>query len=217
MLVIERRIGDKVFIGNDVIIQVVAVHGHNRVRIGFDVPAGIPIWRDAAPEPAEGDDADVASRLEEIFHSGDRSTAGRDDHLDRDRLDVLLVEDDPVHTRLIERAIRRAPWVDLRVLSSGNEVLDELVMHRSAKRPDLILLDLGLPDISGMDILRALKQNAGLRDVPVVVLSAMDTDEAIQSCLDLGANAYVSKSDHYDVLCRSLYRIANFWRHAEHV
>ena len=117
---------------------------------------------------------------------------------------IVMVEDDEGHSRLIEKNIRRAGVSnDIVAFADGSSVLAYLLGadgsgEVSAGRHLLILLDLNLPDMSGIDILQRLKSNVHLKRVPVVVLTTTDDSQEIQRCYDLGANVYMTKPVNYD-------------------
>ena len=101
--------------------------------------------------------------------------------------DILVIEDDPVIGAILERVLGHEGHVVqvVRQLSLGREVLE-------AREPDLILLDLNLPDGSGLEFLRALRQDMQ-RTTPVMVLSGMRQEDHIVRGLKLGADDYVTK------------------------
>ena len=111
---------------------------------------------------------------------------------------IVMIEDDDGHARLIEKNIRRAgvsnPIVHLR---DGTGALDFLFGPGDAARADhlpfMILLDLNLPDMSGVDILRRVKADGHLRRTPVIVLTTTDDKAEIERCYDLGCNVYITK------------------------
>src|SRR4051812_8202389 len=117
---------------------------------------------------------------------------------------IAMIEDDEGHARLIEKNLRRAgvhneivPLVDgaaaVRFLfGADGSGLD------NKGRPLLILLDLNLPDMFGIDILKRIKENANLRASPVVVLTTTDDMAEIQRCYDLGCNVYITKPVDYE-------------------
>jgi CheY-like chemotaxis protein len=129
---------------------------------------------------------------------------------------IVMIEDDMGHARLIERNIRRAGINnELLTFSAGLEALDFLLGPDesgtvSANRQLLILLDLNLPDISGIDVLARLKRNAHLRLTPVVVLTTTDDAREIQRCYDLGANVYVTKPVNYEAFSNAIIQLGLF-------
>ena len=87
---------------------------------------------------------------------------------------VLYIEDNAINTTLVERILRARPGVTFGSAPDGRTGLDRAERHR----PDLVLLDLDLPDIGGEQVLAALRASATTRDIPVIVLSG-DTDPAL--------------------------------------
>ena len=112
-------------------------------------------------------------------------------------IEILLVEDNPADIRLTREALK-----DARVLNSLHVVVDGVAAmsylrqqgaHAAAARPDLILLDLNLPRMDGREVLAAIKEDAGLKRIPVVVLTTSKAEEDIVRSYNLHANAYVTK------------------------
>ena len=102
---------------------------------------------------------------------------------------ILQVEDNPSNIQLLERILRRRPGVHLRTAQSGAEAIDLAL----AIRPELVLLDLNLPDMSGRDVLARLKAEPETTDIPIVMLSADATESQIERMLAAGAVAYLTK------------------------
>lgn len=130
---------------------------------------------------------------------------------------IVMVEDDEGHARLIERNIRRA-GVNNEIISftNGTEALAFLLGpdgsgEVSAKRSTLILLDLNLPDMTGVDILDKVKSNVHLRRSPVIVLTTTDDQREIQRCYDLGANVYITKPVDYDNFANAIRQLGLFF------
>ncbi|HSI40127.1 MAG TPA: response regulator [Xanthobacteraceae bacterium] len=128
-----------------------------------------------------------------------------------------MVEDDEGHARLIERNIRRAGVSNEIVpFTNGTEALVYLLGadgsgQVSAGRHLLILLDLNLPDMTGVDILEKVKANAHTRRSPVVVLTTTDDAREIQRCYDLGANVYITKPVNYDGFANAIRQLGMFF------
>jgi PAS domain S-box-containing protein len=102
---------------------------------------------------------------------------------------VLYIEDNLANLRLIERILALRPHVSLQTSMQGRLGLDLARQHA----PDLILLDLNLPDIAGRDVLLELRADPATRPIPVVVISADASPGQVQRLLDAGANGYVTK------------------------
>ena len=131
------------------------------------------------------------------------------------RFAVLLVEDDPMHAKIISRILSKTAATEVAVASSGEEAVERLCnafqADGSGSVPSLIVLDLRLPGMSGLDVLVKIKSDRQLRRTPVVILSSSDEPLDIERCFDAGANAFVTKSPNHDEFCASLSRIADFW------
>lgn len=102
---------------------------------------------------------------------------------------VLYVEDNMSNVQLIERALHRLDNVELRVCNQGRQG----IMLARTLEPDLVLLDLHLPDIGGEEVLADLRSDELTKQIPVVILSADATDSQIRKLLASGANEYLTK------------------------
>ncbi|MDP2310733.1 MAG: response regulator [Pseudomonadota bacterium] len=131
---------------------------------------------------------------------------------------ILVAEDDADDRLLIGTALARtAINPDVRYVTDGRALLDYLRREgpwcepRSSPRPDLVLLDLNMPRMSGRDGLRVLKQDPALRCVPIVVFTTSDDPRDVETCYDAGANAFVTKPCTIAELTRALAAIVEFW------
>jgi hypothetical protein len=138
--------------------------------------------------------------------------------------DVLLVEDNEDEIVMVQHTLKRAGLTDRpHVVRDGRAALDLLLGPRRyaaassplAEVPDVILLDLGLPKVSGLDVLRRIKENARLSDIPVVVLSGSDDEETAHVCMDLGANMYILKPISYVQVMNVIVAVQKHWLAAE--
>ena len=130
---------------------------------------------------------------------------------------ILMIEDDDGHARLIEKNIRRA-GVNNEIIPfvNGTDALAYLFGpdgsgEVSAHRPLLILLDLNLPDMTGVAILEKVKGNLHTRRTPVVVLTTTDDEREIQRCYDLGANVYITKPVDYEGFANAIRQLGLFF------
>lgn len=130
---------------------------------------------------------------------------------DRNRaVSIVMIEDDEGHARLIEKNIRRAGVAnDIVTFGNGSQALDYLLSAR-LPRPYLILLDLNLPDMTGVDILSAIKSNDNTRRAPVIVLTTTDDKREVEKCYDLGANVYIVKPLNYDSFANAIRQLGLF-------
>lgn len=129
---------------------------------------------------------------------------------------IVMIEDDEGHARLIERNIRRA-GVNNQITSfrNGTDGLNYLFGadgsgEESAQRSMLILLDLNLPDMTGVDILAKVKSNVHTRRSPVIILTTTDDEREIKRCYDLGANVYITKPVNYESFANAIQQLGLF-------
>ncbi|MFQ6133156.1 MAG: response regulator [Armatimonadota bacterium] len=128
---------------------------------------------------------------------------------------ILLIEDSATDVQITRRALRR--WsvpCSLYVARDGEEGLEFL--HRrgryeGAPRPNIILLDLNLPKLSGHDVLKQIKADEELRRIPVVMFTASQDEADISTSYDLGVNAYMCKSEDPDTAQTRLGALEEYW------
>ena len=129
---------------------------------------------------------------------------------------IVMMEDDEGHARLIERNIRRAGVNnEIMPFTDGTAALAFLLGpdgsgEVNADHALLVLLDLNLPDMTGVDILTKIKSNHHLKRTPVVVLTTTDDQREIQRCYDLGANVYITKPVNYDNFANAIRQLGLF-------
>ncbi|AVF04821.1 MAG: response regulator [Devosia indica] len=130
---------------------------------------------------------------------------------------IIMVEDDEGHARLIEKNIRRAGVANEIVpFTNGTDALAYLMGPDGSGlvnkgRQLLVLLDLNLPDMTGIDILEKVKNNEHTKRSPVVVLTTTDDQREIQRCYDLGANVYITKPVDYDGFANAIKQLGLFF------
>ncbi len=130
---------------------------------------------------------------------------------------IVMIEDDEGHARLIERNIRRAGVNnELVAFSNGTEALAFMMGpdgsgEVSSKKHILVLLDLNLPDMTGITILEKIKANTHTKRSPVIVLTTTDDAREIQRCYDLGANVYITKPVDYDNFANAIRQLGLFF------
>jgi len=130
---------------------------------------------------------------------------------------IIMIEDDEGHARLIERNIRRS-GVNNEIIpfSTGTDAVKHLFGSdgtglNQKGRALLILLDLNLPDMTGIDILRQIKDNKYLRTTPVVVLTTTDDSHEIKRCYELGCNVYITKPVNYESFANAIRQLGLFF------
>jgi CheY-like chemotaxis protein len=128
---------------------------------------------------------------------------------------ILLVEDSPDDVLLTEEALRRGRMArGLRVVSDGEAALDFLYRrgkYAGEARPDLVLLDLNLPRMNGMEVLEHMKKSAELRTVPVVALTSSTAERDVLQAYDNYVSAYVTKPLDVDEYIRAVRAVEDFY------
>jgi len=131
---------------------------------------------------------------------------------------ILLVEDNNSDIELTFRAIQRLEaHFDMIVCRDGQEALDFLfakgkyASRDSNELPQLILLDINLPKINGIEVLKEIRHQNDTRFIPVVMLTTSDEDSDIQNCYENGVNSYVCKPVDYSIFCNTLKSIGEYW------
>jgi len=131
---------------------------------------------------------------------------------------ILLVEDNPADVKITQRALKESALsVDLIVVRDGQEAVEYLLRQgRHAANqvwrvPDLILLDLNLPGMTGLEVLNRVRSTAELRTVPVVVLTTSRRLEDVQQVYAAGANTYIEKPQEFARFVQVLQTIQRYW------
>jgi CheY-like chemotaxis protein len=131
---------------------------------------------------------------------------------------ILLVEDSPEDFETTERAFRRSGLKNpIYRCADGDEALDFL--HRrgqysdpeKAPRPGVILLDLNLPGTDGREVLSEIKNDPGLKQIPVIVLTTSKDERDVEVCYRCGANSYIQKPVDLDGFMKAIERLNDYW------
>lgn len=125
---------------------------------------------------------------------------------------IILAEDDDGHASLVQRNLERAGLINgfLRV-SDGQELLDLLFGgEHSQTEPPVILLDINMPRIDGIEALRQIKANPDTRHIPVIMLTTTDDPREVDRCYALGCNVYVTKPVDYEAFIDAIRRLGMF-------
>jgi two-component system response regulator len=133
-------------------------------------------------------------------------------------VEILLVEDNPEDVELTLHALRQEKLANsIQVARDGEEALDFLFCrgqftHRSFERPPrVVLLDLKLPKVDGLDVLREIKQDARTRPIPVVILTASREEKDMVNGYHLGANGYIQKPVDFDNFREAVRQLGLYW------
>jgi two-component system response regulator len=132
-----------------------------------------------------------------------------------DTVEILLVEDNPKDVELTLHALRKNNLANkVHVARDGQEALDFFFgpnNDRKAPRPKLILLDLKLPKVHGLDVLRRLKGDPSTKAIPVVVLTSSTMEKDMVESYDLGVNSYLQKPIDFTQFIESAKNIGLYW------
>lgn len=135
-----------------------------------------------------------------------------------DIIDILIVEDNPHDVELTRRALRKRNIANpIFVAEDGAEALDFIYCRGQysgrdlATLPKVILLDLKLPKINGLDVLKSIKSDERTRLIPVVVVTSSQEDPDIKTAYALGANSYVVKPVDFDAFVEAMSSLGLYW------
>ena len=126
------------------------------------------------------------------------------------RLDVLLIEDNLIEVMKMERAISSLGLNHtINVANNGEEALE--ILEDNQQWPDLILLDLNMPRISGIEFLMILKNNEDLKHIPTVILTTSDNQKDIEECYRIGVSGYIVKPLKYYDYVDKIQNVLSYW------
>lgn len=124
---------------------------------------------------------------------------------------ILLVEDDPDHELLTIRALKKSNIAnEVRVARDGEEAT-ELLFGPNAIQPQVILLDLKLPKVDGLEVLRRIRESAATRMLPVVVLTSSDEERDLVRSYQLGVNSYIRKPVNFNDFAEATRQLGMYW------
>jgi two-component system response regulator len=133
-------------------------------------------------------------------------------------IDILLVEDNPQDIELTIRALKKRNLANsVYVVEDGTEALDFLFgrgkyeERDGGQNPRLVLLDLKLPKLNGLEVLRILKQDPRTRSIPIVMVTSSREDPDIRAAYELGANSYVVKPVDFDAFVEAMSSLGFYW------
>lgn len=131
------------------------------------------------------------------------------------RMEVLLVEDNPADACLMKQAFLAGGYLcNLHVAEDGVEALAYLTQHgkyREAVRPDLVVLDLNLPKLTGHEVLAQIKHDDQLKEIPVIVMTTSASSRDLQESYNLHANCFITKPRELDDFTRIISALEDFW------
>ena len=131
---------------------------------------------------------------------------------------ILLVEDSPEDCELTLRGLSKAGLRNpIQHCADGDQALDYLFRRGSYRdpakspRPGVVLLDLNLPGTDGREVLRELKNDPGLKNIPVVVLTTSNDERDVEQCYRAGANSYIQKPVNIEGFFKAIQRLTDYW------
>lgn len=142
---------------------------------------------------------------------------------DLNAVEILLVEDNPRDAELTIRALKKKNLANsLFHVEDGVEALDYLFARGKysgrdiADTPKVVLLDLKLPRINGLEVLRAIKADERTQMIPVVIVTSSVEDPDVKTAYELGANSYVLKPVQFDAFMEAMVKIGLYWVMVNH-
>ena len=130
-------------------------------------------------------------------------------------MEIIVVEDESVSTEVFRRALKAFPNAQMQAFANGASMLEHLgrAFDLADKKgtPRLVFLDLTLPDISGLEILKRIRKNPLTRTTPVIVFSGSEDHALMRGCYDAGANSYLLKPVSYEDFKKLIEVALRFW------
>jgi CheY-like chemotaxis protein len=128
-------------------------------------------------------------------------------------LDILLAEDDDGHAFLVQTNLKRAGIVNpISRVRDGQEALDYVFRqgefaNRAAGQPLLMILDINMPRVDGVEVLTKIKNNPATASMPVIMLTTTDDPREVENCYQLGCNVYITKPVAYEEFVEAVKRL----------
>lgn len=124
---------------------------------------------------------------------------------------IMLVEDDPDHELLTIRALKKSNVAnDVQVARDGEEAID-MLFGPNAIKPQVILLDLKLPKVEGLEVLRRIRASETTRMLPVVVLTSSDEERDVIASYQIGVNSYIRKPVNFNDFAEATRQLGMYW------
>jgi two-component system response regulator len=133
-------------------------------------------------------------------------------------VEILLVEDNPSDAELTIRALKKKNLANKIIhLKDGAEALDYIFCTGTYKdrdfknKPKAILLDLKMPKVSGIEVLKKVKADARTRAIPIIVLTSSNEDPDVKTCYDMGVNSYIVKPVGFENFTKAVAELGFYW------
>ncbi len=138
--------------------------------------------------------------------------------MENSEIEILLVEDNPGDAEMTIRALKKNHLGNNLIhLKDGAVALDfifgtgDYTTRNISNKPKLILLDLKMPKVNGIEVLQRLKSDPATKKIPVVILTSSKEDPDINTCYDLGANSYIVKPVGFDAFIKAISDLGLYW------
>ncbi len=132
--------------------------------------------------------------------------------------DIVIIEDDPNDAELMVRSLKNNRLANqLTILEDGEQALDYIFCRGqyedrdSSGTPRVIFLDLKLPKVNGLEVLKQVKSNESTRKIPVIIVTSSKEEPDIATAYDLGANSYVVKPVDFDDFAKTINELGSYW------
>ena len=124
---------------------------------------------------------------------------------------ILLVEDDPDHEALTIRALKKSNMANVVVVARDGEEAVEMLCGPNAIKPQVVLLDLKLPKLDGLEVLKRLRECEQTRLLPIVVLTSSDEERDVVRSYALGVNSYIRKPVNFNDFAEATRQLGMYW------
>ena len=132
--------------------------------------------------------------------------------MEQNGVEILLVEDSPADVELAIRALKKHNLANqVRIARDGAEALDFLFGAAAGQAPKMVLLDLKLPKVDGLEVLRRIKTDPTTRRIPVVVMTSSREERDIVESYELGVNSYIVKPVDFEQFVRAVADLGLYW------
>jgi two-component system response regulator len=134
-----------------------------------------------------------------------------------EEVQILLAEDSPTDAEMTLRALKKIGVTNEVIwVKDGQEAMDYIFCEgaysdRTCSKPRLVLLDLKMPKMNGIDVLRELKKNEDTKAIPVVMLTSSAEEQDIAKCYELGTNSYIVKPVEFDKFVEEVSKVGCYW------
>ena len=136
----------------------------------------------------------------------------------KEPINILLVEDNPLDVEMIQETFKLIESKNRLFLTKDGEEALDFIYHRGkyqdtslAPVPDLILLDIRMPKVDGLEVLKVIKSDENLKKIPVLVLTISERDTDIRKAYEYGANSYIVKPIEFSGFANILTKVEEYW------